>query len=121
MRFAKWVFLAAGLYGFVVLTPLYFLEGAIGRATAPITHPEYFYGYISAALVFQAMFLVISRDPARFRPFMVIAMLEKFTWLAALWTLAAKGRVTASTVAVGSGDLIWGVLFVAAFLRTRRA
>ncbi|THD75300.1 MAG: hypothetical protein E7812_17255 [Phenylobacterium sp.] len=121
MRFATWVFLVAGAYGLVTLAPLYFLEGAIGRVSPAITHPEYFYGYLSAAMVFQVMFLVISRDPARFRPFMVVAMLEKFTWLAALWTLAAQGRVIGSTLAIGSVDFVWGVLFVVAYIRTKPA
>lgn len=122
MRFAKWVFLAAGVYGFLVLTPLYFLEDTIARRTPPaITHPEYFYGWITAALVFQVMFLVIGRDPVRFRPFMIVSMLEKFTWLAALWTLGGLGRVPVPTVVVGSGDLVWGVLFVIAWLRTKPA
>ncbi|MDE2488344.1 MAG: hypothetical protein KGO51_13200 [Alphaproteobacteria bacterium] len=119
MRFAKWTFLAAGVYGFLVITPLFFLEGAIGRASGPITHPEYFYGWTTAALVFQTMFLAIGRDPVRFRPFMIVAMLEKFTWLVSLWTLAGLGRVPGSTVAVGSLDLVWGLLFVAAYVRTR--
>jgi hypothetical protein len=43
MRFAKIVFLIAGIYGLLVLTPLYFLEGTIGRQTPPaITHPDFF-------------------------------------------------------------------------------
>ena len=32
MKFAKIVFLIAGVYGLLVLTPLYFLEDKIGRA-----------------------------------------------------------------------------------------
>ena len=43
MKFARVVFLIAGLYGLVVLTPGYFFEQAIGRETPPpITHPEFF-------------------------------------------------------------------------------
>jgi hypothetical protein len=122
MRFARWVFLAAGIYGLLVLTPLYFLEGAIAKAAPPaITHPEYFYGWTTAALVFQVMFLLVSRDPARFRPVMVVAMLEKFTWIVAIWTLAALGRLSGGPLYVGSLDLVWGVLFAVAYARTRPA
>jgi hypothetical protein len=51
MRFAKAVFLIAGIYGVMILTPIYFMEGKIGRDTPPaITHPEYFYGFLGTAL-----------------------------------------------------------------------
>jgi hypothetical protein len=120
VRFARWVFLMAGIYGVLVLAPLYFLEGAIAKAAPPaVTHPEYFYGWISAALVFQVMFLIVSRDPARYRPIMVVAMLEKFTWLVAIWTLAGLGRLSGGPLYVGSIDLVWGLLFVAAYVRTK--
>lgn len=118
MRFARWAFLVAGCYGLLSLAPLYFLEGAIGKTSVAITHPEYFYGWISAALVFQLMFLLISRDPARFRPVMVIAILEKVTWLAALWILAALGRVAGPPLAIGSLDAVWAVLFAVSYVRT---
>ncbi len=43
MKFSKIVFLIAGIYGLLVLTPMYFLESKIGRDAPPaITHPEYF-------------------------------------------------------------------------------
>ena len=45
MKFAKIVFLVAGIYGLIVLLPLYFLEERTGRDfPPPITHPEYYYG-----------------------------------------------------------------------------
>lgn len=44
MRFAKIVFSIAGIYGLLILGPIYFMEGKIGRETASaITHPEHFY------------------------------------------------------------------------------
>jgi hypothetical protein len=44
MRFARVVFLVAGIYGVLILTPIYFMEGKIGRETPPaVTHPEYFF------------------------------------------------------------------------------
>jgi len=69
MRFAKIVFLVAGIYGLLILTPMYFLENKIGRDTPPaITHPEYFYGFVGVALAWQVLFLVsraIPSDTAR--------------------------------------------------------
>ena len=36
MRFAKWAFTGAGIYGILTVAPLYFLESYIGKATGPI-------------------------------------------------------------------------------------
>jgi hypothetical protein len=49
MKFARLVFLVAGIYGLIVLVPQFFLERKIGTDTPPpITHAEYFYGsYVS--------------------------------------------------------------------------
>lgn len=51
MVFAKRVFYFAAIYGLLILSPPYFLEGRIGREYPPaITHPEHFYGFIGLAL-----------------------------------------------------------------------
>ena len=119
MTFAKWAFRVAGIYGVLTLAPMYFAEGAISTMTPPaITHPEYFYGWISAALVFQFLFLLISADPRRYRPVMIVAVLEKVTWLAGLWPLAMMGRVRGSPLVIGSVDALWAVLFAVSWLRT---
>src|SRR5262245_26733618 len=69
MKFAKVVFLVAGIYGLLVLVPQFFLEARIGRDTPPpITHPEFFYGFICVAVAWQVLFLVLSKDPVRYRP-----------------------------------------------------
>jgi hypothetical protein len=81
MTFARRLFLIAGIYGLVVLTPQYLLEGRIGRDYPPaITHPEYFYGFVGLGVAWQLAFLVIARDPSRFRPMMVPAVVEKLTF-----------------------------------------
>ena len=53
MKFARRVFLIAGIYGVVVLLPQYFLEQrhAVDRPPA-ITHAEYYYGFVGVALAF---------------------------------------------------------------------
>src|SRR5581483_2072394 len=79
MRFARIVFRVAGIWGFVILTPIYFMYDRIGQQyPPPLTHPDFFYGFIGVALVWQVAFLIISTDPVRFRPMMIAAMLEKF-------------------------------------------
>jgi hypothetical protein len=120
MTFARWVFRIAGIYGLVALLPLYFLESRIGRDQPPaITHPEYFYGFVGVAVAWQVAFLVIARDPARYRPLMIPAILEKATFVLAVGALAAREGVPGPIVAGALGDLTLGVLFAAAYVRTR--
>jgi hypothetical protein len=120
MRFAKIVFLIAGIYGFLVLAPIYFMENIIGEKAPPaITHPEYFYGFLGAGLAWQFLFLVLSTDPARYRPMILPSILEKVTYGIALGTLYLKHRLALSTLVVGSGDWIFAFLFLAAYFKTR--
>ena len=47
MRFARFAYGVAAVYGFLALTPLYFLVGKIGHeAPPPVTHPEFYYGFV---------------------------------------------------------------------------
>ena len=121
VRFAKWVFTIAGVYGLIVMVPQFFLEGVIARSSGPVTHPEYFYGFVGAAVVFQLLFLLIGRDPARFRPAMLIGVLEKLSVGVPVWILWSQGRTPVTVVPFASLDLILGVLFAVAYFRTRPA
>lgn len=119
ITFARRVFLIAAIYGLIVLLPQYFLEGRTGRDfPPPITHPEYFYGFIGIAVAWQVAFLVISRDPARYRPMMIPAILEKATFGLATAALFLTGRLSGQMLAAGMLDSIIGVFFVAAYVRT---
>ena len=122
MKFARNVFLVAGIYGLIVMLPQYFLEARIGRdAPPPITHPEFFYGFIGVTIAWQVVFLIISRDPQRYRTLMIAAVLEKVLFVIAAAVLFAQNRI-AGTVLVPAGiDLVLGVLFVISFLKTRPA
>jgi hypothetical protein len=81
MNFAKNVFKVAGIYGLLVLIPHYFLEKQLGiDFPPPITHPEHFYGFVGVALAWQFVFLLIARDPARYRLIMLPAILEKLAF-----------------------------------------
>jgi len=119
MRFAKYVFLIAGIWGLVIVTPLYFLYDTVGRQyPPPVTHPDFYYGFASVTLAWQVAFLLIATDPVRFRPIMTTAILEKFGYLATLGTLYVQGRVQFGQFAVVSPDAILGILFIAAFVKT---
>jgi hypothetical protein len=119
MRFAKRLFTAAGLYGLVVLGPHYFLEDRLGRdLPPPITHPEYFYGFVGVALAWQVLFLMLGRDPLRYRPLMLPCVVEKITYGLAVIVLFFQARVAPVTLITGLIDLVLATLFVTAYVKT---
>ena len=119
VAFARRVFLVAGIYGVIVLVPQYFLEGRTGRDFPPaITHPEYYYGFVGIALAWQLAFLVISRDPVRFRPMMIPAIAEKASFGIPAVALFVLGRLNPQMLAAALLDLVLGAFFLAAYLRT---
>ena len=120
MRFAKIVFVLAGIWGLAVLPPFYWLVDITGRHyDVPTQYPQFFYGFMSITLAWQIAFLVIGSNPARFRPLMVPSMLEKFGYVVTLAVLYAQGRVSSTDAQAIVPDLVLGVLFVAAFVKTR--
>ena len=119
MRFATYAFRWAGIYGLLGLLPQYFLEERINRDYPPaITHPEYYYGFLGVALAWQLAFLVIARDPQRYRLLMLPAIVEKISFGGAAVALYAAGRIPALTHFFGWVDLALAGLFVMAFLKT---
>ena len=121
-RFARRVYTVAGIYGLIVMLPQYFLEDRIGRDTPPpITHPEHFYGFIGVTVAWQIAFLVIARDPQRFRPLMPVTVLEKLAFAVPVLLLWAKGRAGGTLLTFAGLDLLLGALFLASYLRTKAA
>ena len=120
MRFARLVFLIAGVYGLIVMLPQYSLEARIGIDTPPpITHPEFFYGFIGVTVAWQIVFLIIAKDPVRYRPMMIAAVLEKVVFVIPAILLFLQNRMAPFMLAPAGADLVLGVLFVIAFLKTR--
>jgi hypothetical protein len=119
MKFAKIVFWTASIWGVLVLTPLYFIFDLIGRQDPPpITHPAFYYGFVGTALAWQFAFMVIARDPVRFRLMMIPAAIEKFSYGATLIVLYLQQRVhTQDLLVFGGVDTLLGVLFLVAFSR----
>ena len=121
-RFSRIVFLVAGIYGLVVLAPGFFSEKTLGEKMPPaITHPEFYYGFFGVAVAWQVAFLIISRDPQRFRPIIPAAILEKLTYCVACAVLLVLGRVPLIMAMAGAGDFILGTLFTISYLRLRPA
>ena len=121
-RFSHTVFLLAGVYGMIVLLPGYFSEKMVAQQMPPaVTHPEFYYGFFGVALAWQLAFLIISSDPARLRPIIPAAILEKLTFAIACLVLSLAGRVPVILALGGAGDFVWGVLFAVAYSRLRAA
>lgn len=119
MKFAKITFWIAVVWGILILTPLYFMFDLIGRQDPPpITHPAFYYGFVGAGLAWQFAFIVIARDPVRFRLMMLPSIFEKFSYFIALTTLYFQHRLHASDLGFACIDLLFGILFIVAFLKT---
>lgn len=122
MDWKRLVFLIAGIYGILVLAPMYFMEKHFAENHPPaITHPEHYYGFIGVALAFQVIFLMISRDPARFRPVILAGVFEKFSYGIAIVVLLMQGRVERVNALFGTIDLVFGILFLAAWWNLRES
>jgi hypothetical protein len=120
MTFARIVFIAAGVWGIAVLTPLYFLVDVTGRQYAPpADYPQFFYGFLSVAVAWQIAFLLIGSSPERFRPFMIPAIVEKLGYVGTLVVLRSQSRISAMDASPVWPDLLLGILFIVAFVKTR--
>lgn len=119
LKFAKIVFWIAAILGFLFITPLYFMFDLIGKKDPPpITHPAFFYGFVGVTLVWQIAFVLIAKNPIRFRPLMIAAILEKVVYAVPVIILVLQKRTHPTDLVFSAIDLSLGVLFVIAYLRT---
>jgi hypothetical protein len=108
------------VWGIAVLTPLYFLHDVTGRQYAPPTaYPQFFYGFLSVAMAWQIVFLMIGSSPARFRLLMVPSVIEKLGYVVTVAALHGQARLSAVDAMAAGPDLLLGVLFIAALVKTR--
>ena len=116
VRFARATFLVAGIWGLLVLVPQYFAERIVsGSQNAGLPHPEFFYGFVGVGISWQLAFLLISRDPPRFRPLMLAAIVEKLSFGLAVIVLTVYGRVEPAVLAFAFVDLVLCVLFALSY------
>lgn len=116
-RFARRVFLAAVAWGALTLLPLPFLKSEI-EATGPISHPEYFYGFIGVCIAFQLVFYMIARDPIRYRPLMLCAVAEKALFAIPVFVLVRSSLAPPSLLVFAGVDTLLLLLFAWAYVRT---
>ena len=110
MKFARRLFLIAGVYGVLALLPQYF-------KAPPATHREFYYGFIGVALAWQFAFFIIARDPVRYRAIIWPSVFEKWSFAIAAFILYGQGRLDPLMLAAAAIDLLLGILFLVA-LRT---
>ena len=119
MKFARVVFSLAGVYGLIVLLPQYFLIEKNSRDFLPaITHAEYYYGFIGVAVAWQIAFLVFAKNPVRYRPLMLPAIVEKAGFGIPGCVLYMLGRLNTPLYAAAIIDLFLGLLFVVSYCLT---
>jgi len=120
IRFAKYVFGISAIFGFLFLLPLYFAENYVAAESPPaITHPEFYYGFVGVALIWQFVYFMIATNPVRFRPIMILAGLAKFSLVLTFFCLFLVQRVSAKTLAAAVPDFLMALLFFACFFATK--
>ncbi len=118
MRFTRIVFGVAAVYGFLSLPPLYFLRDLVGRMAPPaINHPEFYYGFVGLALLWQFVFVLVALDPVSYRAIIPIAVLEKLAYAVPVVLLYSAGDLRPSLLGPGLVDPIFGVLFSIGYFR----
>ncbi len=111
MKLARWIYLVAGLYGLVVLTPMLFAGPTMPDGDPAAPYAAFFYGFAGTALVWQLAFLLIATDPARYRLLMLVTIGEKIAFFAPGLALYLAGRMSQGPLFYGS--LIDGALMIA--------
>jgi hypothetical protein len=120
VRFARWVFLVAGVWGVLVLTPMYFLyDFKTGHTPTGTSSPDIYFGFASVTLAWQVLFFFLSTNPPRYRPMIIPCLLEKFGYVATLALLFLKGSAAPTLLPFAAADLVLGVLFATAFVKLR--
>jgi len=111
-RAARRIFGAAGVYGLIVLTPLFFAGPWLDPAP---NRPEDYYGFLGAAWAMQLVYLTIARDPVRYRPLMPVGMLSKAGFFATVLILWSAGRAANPAMLLAAIDMAIGLSFLIAW------
>lgn len=114
-RIATWVFGIAGIYGLLVVIPLYWPR----PSAEPGVQTLYRYGFAGAAAATEFLYLVIATDVRRFRPLMLVGVFSKASFAIPALMLVFNGRLDRATSLAAVIDAGWGVAFLFCWLQTR--
>jgi hypothetical protein len=96
---------------------MFFLEHLIGEYDPPaITHAEFYYGFVCVAFAWQIVYLMMFRDPLRFRPMLIPAIVGKAGFALSVCALFVRGRLAARNLVLPSIDLVLAALFAWAYV-----
>jgi hypothetical protein len=119
LKFARRIFLLSGIYGVLVLAPLFFLEGYIAREMPPaINHPEFYYGFVCLALASQGLYFLVASDVLRFRPVILVGVAGKLSFALAVVLLYLQGRTPAQFFGGPIIDVLLALLFLWVYFGT---
>ena len=120
MKFAKWTFRTAGVFGLSVMIPMLFVENLIEQIMPPsVNHPEFFYGFVVLNICWQILYLFLAKDPIRFRPMMIPAFLAKASAPVALMWLYLQGRISSQWITTSIMDGVFAILFLVSYWAKR--
>src|SRR5512138_1209630 len=121
MSLARRVYSIAGIYGLIVVLPLFAGVSRFSQDNPPpLTHPEFYWGFAGVTLAWQAAFLIMARAPVRFRPLMPATFVEKFIFGIATVALYLAGEASAKFLGAAIVDLVLGAFFVLAWLKVEK-
>jgi hypothetical protein len=120
MRVARWVFLTAGIVGLLMAVALLYAVSVDGHGVLPDVPSAglFFYGFVIQHVCWQVLYIVLARDPARYRLMMIPAFFaEASTPLYPAWLYLYGFTFWVALVVI---DLVLAALFGVAFWLTRR-
>jgi hypothetical protein len=120
MKLARCVFLTAGILGLLPVVPLAYAAMVNEQIMLPDVGSAslFFYGFVFQYVCWQILYIVLARDPVRYRPMMILAFLAQvIAPLYPAWLYLYGFRLWISIVVV---DLVLAMLFLVAFWLTGR-
>lgn len=112
MRFARWSFGIAAVYGLIATIGLYF--------RAPLTPSSlWLFGFAGAAAATQLLYVALALDPTRFWRLIPIGIASKLSFGLPVLLLWTRGGADTGLFAAGLIDFALAALFAANYLRLR--
>ncbi|THD35996.1 MAG: hypothetical protein E7773_08610 [Sphingomonas sp.] len=118
-KHTSWLFRGAAIYGAILLLPVYFLEGRVAAPAVRLSAPEYFYGFVGAALSFQILYWIVGGAPRKYHALMLLGVVAKLSFWIPTAILWGMGRTATSTFALVCGDLVLAIAFFVAWMSLR--